>query len=441
MILPPLVPPYVLCLVLLWTAASVWTAHGGQAHPEISIYLPYHLSDVPLIKRVFDSKVLNGGDYQARELSYAVDALDCHFIAWSARHGFPHFLSLTNYICTIAIALILWRFLAVDLQLDRAAAGLLMLLFLTSPFVFFSSSYFRSAKILVTLALIVLIRQLHRGLTNVDTSGKRWLPFGIVALAATLCDPQGFFFVLLIASLLGIYVVVRKAPSAAAALVAAAAAVAISRAYNYALAPYLTLWLNGYWPDFSFQSLPWSQLLNGPLSYSLVGGSLLLDTTRFEFGDLPALWPLLLLEAGILAIAIFRGRLWGVIATLAVLGLVVLNTLMVLRHPPLVWADVRRAEYFTPGALVLSALFGFALAAAAPRLHPVWMRVALACALLANIAQLPAHQAVLSSGSLKDQIPLSAALRRALLTGQPEPGIADHPLYKALAPPENRRER
>src|SRR5258708_23732763 len=92
-------------LLAAWAVSAIWSSGGGIANFEAETYLPFHLSKVPLAKRVFDSRTLDHGTYEARELSYVIDALDCHFIARSARLGFPHFLSLSHFLCMLATPL------------------------------------------------------------------------------------------------------------------------------------------------------------------------------------------------------------------------------------------------------------------------------------------------------------------------------------------------
>jgi hypothetical protein len=425
-------PWYLWAALAAWATLAVWTSGGGTADIEIETYLPYHLSKAPLAKQIYNSRILDQGMFQARELSYALDALDCRFITWSARLGFPHFLSLVYFLCMLATALLLWRFLTSDLDLDRAAAFLLVALYLTTPCVFLSTSYFRSAKAALTLAVMILTTQLWRGLRTNDGARARWILFGLVAFAATLCDRQGFFLVLVIAGLLAAYYVLLPTRAAAVASLAALAAVGLSLVYNYALAPRLTLALNGYWPDFSYQHLPWQYLRANPAGYVLAGLGLLLDTVRFTFGDFPAPLAIPLLAAIVIAIAKRHGRLCAAFVCAFLLCLVAMNALMTLRHPALLWEDVRRVYYWLPVTLLAVALAAIALAGVFRRANPIAMRLALAAALAANIAALPHHRAILRAGHSHERLAFSAALRRALVTGRPTPEVAVDPIYQAL---------
>ena len=431
-------PWYLWAVLPIWAAAAIWSAHGGVAQVELEQYLPYHLSNAPFAAQLYNSRVLDQGMYQARELSYALDAIDCRFIAWSVRLGFPHFLSIVYFSCTLATALLLWRFLTGALALDRVAALLLIALYLTAPCVFFSTSYFRSAKASLTLGTMILCGLLYRGLKANHRRWTRWLIFGLVAFAATLCDRQGFFLVSVMAALLAIFSVLGRSLAAAAAALAAFAAAGLSLLYNYAIAPRLTLALNGYWPDFSYQTLPWRDFLATPAAYALAGLGLLLDTVRFLFGDFPAPFAPLLVAAVVLAIAWRHGRLCGILAGSFLLCLVAMNALMTLRHRAVLWEDVRRGAYFLPATLLLVTLAGIALAGLFRRPAPLALRVALAAALIGNIAALPSHRAILdagdgSAGPGTARKAISAALRQALATGRPTPEVADDPIYRALS--------
>src|SRR2546427_124721 len=91
-----------LCLLLLlvgafWIAAAQ-SLQLGVLNNEGYWYLPYYLSDRPLLAKVFDSRYTEVGLYQARELSYLFDWLDSIFIAACVHVGVPHFLSVTYFV-------------------------------------------------------------------------------------------------------------------------------------------------------------------------------------------------------------------------------------------------------------------------------------------------------------------------------------------------------
>jgi hypothetical protein len=427
---PRIVP--IFFLAILWAIASIWSAEGGALHYEAQLYLPYHLSGTPLVQRLFDSKILDQGMYQARELSYAADAVDCHFIALSARLGVPHFLSLTYYVCVIIITLLLWRFFRADLSLDPAVAAALILLFLASPVVFLSGSYFRSSKILVCLFCMLLIPKLYRVLRQEHANRWDGCALAAIGFAGTLADRQGFYLLVCLAAFLAAYWLARRTRSAAVALAAAVAACTLAVAYNDFFAPRMTLLLNGYWPSFWYQHLPWARFLETPAAYIAVGARLFMGSAAFLFGNLPALLAAIPLAAILWLVHKGFGGFWAAIAAAGIAALIVMDTLMVVRHGALVWDDVQRVYYWLPQTLLLVVLAGFA--AGKPWVGSrLWiLRGILLLMLAANVASLPAHRAIVRNVHGEERTLLGQRVRRALITGQAPPDIAANPVYQAL---------
>jgi hypothetical protein len=438
-------PWYLWAILGAWGIAAIWQSGGGGLSQELEQYLPYHLSNTPFFNKIYDSKVLDANLYVCRELSYAIDEVDCRFLAWSVHHGFPHFLSISYFLCIFGISLLLWRFFVADLKLDRNVACTLLALYLTAPCVFLSTSCFRAGKIALTLALAFLALRLWRDLSNNDGGYARWTLFAAVAFAATICDRQGFYLMLVTAVSLALLCGLRRTRAVVAALVATLAAVGLSTVYNHLIGPYLTFKLNGYWPDSSFQELPWQTFRANPGAYILAGVGELMDTARFMFGNIPEVFALPLFAAIVLFVARRHGRLWASISTLFLLSVAAMNTLMTLRHPPLIYPDIRRVYYWLPATLLLMAIAGIALAARFPRGN-IAVRCVLAAALIGNVIAIPGHQAVLAAGHPKPpnvdpyipvlsrtrSLTFDADLRRALATRKPTPEIAADPIYQAL---------
>ena len=87
---------HVLLLSFLLALISIVTMEKGVLHQEMCIRLPFYLSDTPMLHKIFDSQIVDGDMYQARELSYVFDFLDCKFVEFSMGKGFPHFLSMIH---------------------------------------------------------------------------------------------------------------------------------------------------------------------------------------------------------------------------------------------------------------------------------------------------------------------------------------------------------
>lgn len=398
------------------------------------MYLPYHLSGAPLLQRLFNSRILDQGMYQARELSYLFDALDCRFIALSTRLGVPHFLSFTYYVSVVAIALLLWRFFTGQLAMDGVASAALILIFLTSPMVFLSGGYFRSAKILVCLVWALLIPRLYRVLRRGRAAWNDGLWLGALGLAGALADRQGFYLLLCLAVFLAAYWLRRREGAARLTLAATGAACLLALAYNYQIAPRLTVAFNGYWPSFWYQRLPWQRFAATPVAYLAVGTRLFLGSAAFLFGNLPALAAAVPLAALIWMLHKKYGGFWALAAAAGLASMAAMDTLMVLRHGALVWPDVQRVYYWLPQVLLLIFLAAFALAGEqSGRRLPV-LRAILLVALAANLAFLPSHRAIVATVHELGRGALGHEVRRALVTGHAPPDIAANAVYRALRP-------
>ena len=413
---------------MFWAVCSVWSSDGGALHYEAQMYLPYHLSGRPLLSRIFDSKVLDQGMYQARELSYVADAVDCRFIALSTRLGFPHFLSLTYYVCAILIAVLLWRFLSTDLGLDRIASAVLVLVFLFSPVVFLSGGYFRSSKILVCLFCMLLVRLLYPMLASLAGRPRDGLLLASLGLAGALSDRQGFYLLVCLAAFLVVYWMLYRSRAAMIALAGAAAACAISLVYNYLVAPELTLLLNGYWPSFWYQHLPWPRFLASPAAYVAVGARLFAGSVGFLFGNVGALIAAVFLVGMLWCVRRGYGSFWWRAMAAGIAALIAMDALMVLRHGALVWEDLRRTYYWLPQILLVAILAG----AAAPKDRPGIVRIAALLILALNLASLPGHRAIVRTAHGEERTVLGARMIQALRTGDAPPDIAANPVYRAL---------
>jgi hypothetical protein len=412
-------------------ACSVHWQHGGVLLYEYEIRLPYYLSDASLPCKLYDSDYLDAGMYQARELSYFFDYIDCRFIAWCVALGQPHFLSLTHYVFLLGISLVLWRFGVEDLKLPRWIGLGVLLLFWTMPAVFLGGICFRTAKIGVALAVVVLYRLIFRILRSArenpghGLSARLWLVCFGWAWAATLFDRQGVFMVAVAVVFLGFWFLGYREKSALKLLGAFVAALALSVMYNDVIAPCLTLALNDYWPDFKYQQLPWRGLAMEPAFYMASGLSIYFDAVRFFMGDIPQ-WGAVLAVIGLVCLALVKGagRPQGKPFFRAALGLVlsqtaliwVLIVLMVLRHRALVWPELRRVYYLLPVGSMFAMTFLLALASLqARRIFPAWcLALLLGGALLGNVLALPHHDAIERAGNTRQDYQDAPAILDAL---------------------------
>jgi hypothetical protein len=428
--------------VVMMTCSVLWL-RGGVLHYEVEERLPYYLSDGSLLGKLYDSEYLDGGMYQARELSYFFDYIDCKFISWCVALGHPHFLSLTHYVFLLVMSLVLWRFGVEELKLARWIALGVLLLFWTAPAVFLGGAVFRTAKIGVALAVVVLYWRICRVLRAAREnpgcclSARLWLVCFGWAWAATLFDRQGAFMVGVIVVFLGFWFFGYREKSVRKLLGAFGAALALSILYNHIIAPWLTLMTNNYWPDFKYQNLPWRDLIAMPVFYITWGLSLYFEAIRFFLGNIPE-WGAVLAVIGLICLALaggtgrqeskpfYSGALGLVLSQTALIWVMLI--LMVLRHPPLVWPELQRVYYLLPVGSMFAMTFLLALSRPQTRrLLPKWcLALLLGAALLGNIVALPRHTAIVREGHARADYQSTAALLDALRNLR-NPGYAISP--------------
>ena len=205
---------------------------------------------------------------QARELSYFVDSLDASFYQFVARRThYPFFIPLSALLASVLFAVI---FLAgvrrVAPNVDFVTGAVLLACFLTS-FCFLSTMgvFYRSGKPVLSVVILAWLFHVHlvaRRRVQADVvgraNGRDWSVALVLALVAGLLDRQGYFYVLTACSILFIHV--RLTGELKDLLRATIAAAIILTLYNLVLAPVLIRFLNGYWPNFSYQRLPMAEL-------------------------------------------------------------------------------------------------------------------------------------------------------------------------------------
>ena len=255
--------------VIVATIFSITILKGGFIHPEAETFIPHYLSQHPLPELIFSPEHTDWGLYQARELSYFFDWLDCRFISWSVANGMPHFLSITHYLLCAAMALGIALFARGGLHLSSSASLGLAGLWLTHPCVLLGGTYYRSAKILVASAILcACLASWHYLKAPKSSSGQAWGCLAVVALSlvcAGLADRQGFF----LAAAFGLWLCLRAWwlkheacwPLAAAGFFATGVIVG----YTYLIGPWLIHRIDGQPPSLSYMSLPWATALTDPV--------------------------------------------------------------------------------------------------------------------------------------------------------------------------------
>ena len=347
---------HVMLLSCLFALISILNSHGGILHPEADIRLPFYLSDIPLLNKLFDSRVLDQGLYRARELSYFFDFIDSKFIEFSIDNGFPHFLSIIHYLFSIAAGCILWLFCVKELNLKPLIGIGLLTLFWTSPSIFLGGSFFRTGKIGVALLVAILFYVIYKVAVfskeqiDFQISKKIWTLYFIAILTISFFDEQGLFFAVTALVFLVIWGLVVRHKNIYIMMLIGILSILLHILYRYAIAPQLTFMLNGYWPDFNYQVSAVQSFIKNINYFISAGLFLYVEIFRFLIGNPP-----LIMGYGLLIFFIFTPIIYlytnpylsanyRKFFKLAIVGLLIttfflviaMNALMVSRHPALV---------------------------------------------------------------------------------------------------------
>lgn len=435
---------------LVCLGLSIWFNQFGLLHFEWRQYTPYHLAPGSIWIKIFNSRLLDLDTYSGRELSYLVDHLDILFVAASVKLGCPLFVSITHLVLAIYIGVWVGWFAARDLRLGTTIGLLLALLFWSTSYVYLHF-LIRTAKILSAAAAVTVLVELHRA--HARTAPGRWLHWRfLVTLASStlvlaFADRQGFFFLLFICAFTGLTWLIQCTHAMGQAFALLAAVIYAEIIYFNRIVPALTRLFFDYTPNLAFNDLPFTELFKDPGAYAANAANALADSLRFLLGNMP---PWLLTVAGLALMVRFafevRHHDWrqGLPTTLFILTgallIWVMFALMILRHPPIIWPDIKRVYYWLPtGAVALLAL-AFALSGrftSAPGRGRNMAAAALLLGVLANLSALPDHRRVFISGHLHDSIVHSTEVREALLLQNfpgyvaPDPVLND-PTYQTL---------
>jgi hypothetical protein len=421
-----------LAAVAVGLALPAWFWSGGSLEAEALTFLTNYTDDRSVLRQVFDPAANDFGTYQARELSYFLDWIDANVWLGALRaFDFVAFVPLSALLSTLATVLVFAAGVRRTLPaLDRGAAGLLLLLYVSS-FVFVSTMgmFYRSGKPWLApalLALLFVLRRLHqRPVRRADPA----LVFA-VALVIALLDRQGHFYVLAIAAMLGLSWLRGRTPRSLVVSVAGAAACAF--VYDFVVGPLLIEALNGYWPRMNYQGIPKREIVHLPW-HGVRAAHLLAENAAVLLGGFfvvgAVAWAALVAVAWRRRDVLPRGALH-----LALLGGVLqmmMFGLMIARHRYVYeWIDHR--QWYYPLPFLATVLFALAVLG-----EPVWAaldrrarRIAVVAALLlvaSNLASLEHHRQRMLGAPwfprIHAQTPL---LRQALETGTLPEGLDAH---------------
>lgn len=455
---------HVMILSCLFALISILYTQGGILYGEMYIRLPFYMSDMPLLNKLFDSRILDDRCYRARELSYFFDVIDFQFVKFSIEKGIPHFLSLTHYVLSILTGCVLWLFCVKELNLRPLLGIGWLALFWTSPSIFFSALN-RTGKIWVTFLTAILFYLIYRITAasrqefNVRISPNHLIAFSLIIITMTFLDEQGIFltFAALIVLALWNFFVRNKAITLM--LLTGSAVLLFHGLYRYVVAPRLTHAINGYRPDFTFQEIPFSSFIQNLGTYLLSGLSSYIDSFRFLTGSPPS-W----IAYGLLfIILLFSVRLvrstqnvpsndkkFSILILVEVLTVslllpILMHSLMVLKSPNLVLPEFRRIYYWSPTVIFLAMTLAFLTHVVCKSHVPKWMvGLLMGVAILGNIIALPGHKSIiLNQGYFAPYVQPSRVLSHAL-KDMPrsqtahDPLITKNPIFKYFTKEKNK---
>ena len=426
--------------VLGFIAASVITQKGGWLFGEADMFLVDHNSP----DRTFLSKILSphshdAGQYQARELSHFFEFFDAKFIQWSSLRGSPHFFSIINYVFLAIISFAHFYYATKYLRLDPLVCILLIGLFWTTPCIFFSGIYIRVAKQGAALLLFFLAWHIIRNTGFVSTARKflnpqtpafkavLWVQTFLLTLGMCWMDRQGYFIAAcLIITLLAFWFGPRI-PFSTLLISAVVAGLIAHTIYGKYIGPDLIRKHTGFEVSFQYQKLPWEKFFDSLGTFLWQGTVLLLNNFRFYFANLTGGLTLFVWAAMCWVFNKYRLRtepkpgfelkpFFALLFVGWVLLLIVMNALMVLRHEPLMWPDVRTFYYWIPTTVLVLLGVTFALYATVRQFAiPTWIpRVALLAFLISNVTALPEHNRITRSGHMQGYIAAAPHLLKAM---------------------------
>jgi len=400
---------HVIILFIVYMVFS-WVVGGrGMLHTEMNVRLPAHISGKPILQIIFDADSMNLGGWEARQLSFLFDVIDGNFVALSIRLGVPHFRSFTHFLFTFIIMLYMWSFLTRTLKLDRLLSLLLIALLLTTPS-FVYAYYYRTSKIGVSLLVIILLGEMYKVLKGDIYLGIKikkpfWLmlTFLFATLGLMLFDVLGGLFATVIIAYLFLALIYKPDRNKSVALAGMLTGYTIWVLYFLYLGPAIMLATTGqkadtaYLTDAPFQyfvgflliAIPpfiadMAQYLFGYITQS--GGAIVLAwmlTTSMWLTLRPKKTALGTSTQGtavsnsertkpkfLSKLRSLISRYEPVLSMLFILGgITIIYALLVTRHAPILWPDVRPIYYIMPAQVAL--LFSVATLLARARIK--WM--------------------------------------------------------------------
>ena len=429
-----------LCLAFVAAPFALW--EGGVLDDEAIAFLRNYWSERGVLQKVFDPARNDFGAYQARELSYAIDLLDAQWLKLLMASGRVLLVPPSAVVGSLLIvAVVAWGARTGLPGLPAPIVLLGLALFLSNFAVVTTHAFFyRSAKSYTALLLLVALFHSWRELrTPKSRPAFAGAVLFVVAALLGLLDRQGFAYALVLAASLAlVWVWTRRG---LALLLGAVASVAVSVIYDLWLGPWLIHALNGYWPSFHYQRLPWHKLAN-PRFYR-EGAELLLGYASLLLGGLPPALLVALGLAGGAALLLLRrrrrsqggdARLALALVALVLASQVAMFAIMIMRSRTVYVLETHRLYYYP---LPFQALLLFGLMLLLERLVREGQAVRRTAALvlgllvLSNVALWPEIRQVMADGPWVGWTSSQTRLwRTSLLEGRAHPRLYSH--YREL---------
>jgi hypothetical protein len=451
---------------------TIFVNTPGLLHPEIYWRLPAYTSGKSILAIMFDAERMNLGGWEARQLSFFFDIIDWNFLSLCIRLGIPHFRSLTMYVFTFLIVANLWNTFTRDMKADKFFTLLMLGLLLSTPSIMFSNFY-RTSKIGVSLMMVTLLCELFRILKkssdlNEDGGLKpaRILVFFLLcSLAMTLFDFLGVLFAGVLTGYCAVIYLVKRDKYRLSILLGLVISLIVWAVYFLWLGPMLMTAISGQQANNTYLTqAPLDNLI--PFLFKEIP-LLLMDMIRTLFGNITPMQAVFLLVLLIIA-AGWVGRtsqeraktageqtitesdkknLWvartepyfNLLVLIA--GLLVIYDLLVTRHEPILWPDVRYTYYVMPG--IITMFIGFSTLIMREKIQslirkPGVYQVVVLCMVFmiaGNVAGIFRIQEIASSGHLTDAFkstPLLLEGLRSLHNSSivPDSSMLTDPIYQ-----------
>jgi hypothetical protein len=243
-------------------------------------------------------------------------------------------------------------------------------------------------------------------------------------------DRQGYFLAAaLIATLLAFWLG-PPAPYRWVFVTAMIAGLVAHTIYGRYIGPDLIRQHTGFAVSFQYQKLPWDAFFKGFFKFMWQGLQLMGNNFRWYFANVTGgltlfVWAAMAwMFSRVRPASIRLQSFFGVLFVGWLVMLILMNALMVLRHEPLIWPDVRTHYYWIPTTTLV--LLGCTLAVWVLQNKfgwPAWvLRIGLAACVISNISALPEHDRIARGGHLQGYIGAAPILLKAIgeLANTPE---------------------